>query len=276
MELVVGILVLLAAAGVAVTVMLVVRAHAPAGGYFADGDRAAGVFGVLATGFPVLLGFIVFLAFESYDQSRTGAEAEALLVAQQFETAQLMPPEVRAELSGALVCYARWVVASEWPAMEDGTLGETISPWGVRLFRILRGVEPVSNSEQSAYDTWIAQEADRQAARSDRVHGASGVIPAPVWIVLILTAGLIFGYMLVFADSAERWWVQAVLMGSVVTVMTATLLVITALDDPYAKGVGALSPRAMGRTLLLLEQEQEVAGLRRIPCRRDGAPLDAG
>ena len=33
------------------------------------------VFGVLATGFSVLLGFIVFLAFESYDQSRSGAEA---------------------------------------------------------------------------------------------------------------------------------------------------------------------------------------------------------
>ena len=54
--------------------LLLVRRRAPEGGYFADGDRAAGVFGVLATGFSVLLGFIVFLAFASYDQSRTGAE----------------------------------------------------------------------------------------------------------------------------------------------------------------------------------------------------------
>jgi hypothetical protein len=45
-----------------------------------DGDRAAGVFGVLATGFAVLLGFIVFLSFTSYDQSRTGAETEARMV----------------------------------------------------------------------------------------------------------------------------------------------------------------------------------------------------
>ena len=47
----------------------------------------AGVFGVLATGFSVLLGFIVFLVFQSYDQSRVGAESEALIVAQQIETA---------------------------------------------------------------------------------------------------------------------------------------------------------------------------------------------
>jgi hypothetical protein len=72
----------LAVAAVATTAMLLVRRNAPDGSYFADGDRASGVFGVLATGFSVLLGFIVFLAFTSYDQSRTGAETEALMLVQ--------------------------------------------------------------------------------------------------------------------------------------------------------------------------------------------------
>ena len=49
----------------------------------------AGVFGVLATGFAVLLGFVVFLVFESFDTSRSGAEAEAQIVREQFETAQV-------------------------------------------------------------------------------------------------------------------------------------------------------------------------------------------
>ena len=52
--------------------MLVARRRAPEGGYVADGDCAAGVFGVIATGFSVLLGFLIFLAFESYDASRPG------------------------------------------------------------------------------------------------------------------------------------------------------------------------------------------------------------
>src|SRR4051812_14898029 len=74
------------------------------GGFFGDGDRAAGVFGVLATGFSILLGFIVFLAFESYDQSRIGAEEEALVLVQQVENAQFFPPGPRGALSGELVC----------------------------------------------------------------------------------------------------------------------------------------------------------------------------
>ena len=39
--------------------MLAVRRKAPEGSYFADSDRAAGIFGVLATGFSVLLGFLI-------------------------------------------------------------------------------------------------------------------------------------------------------------------------------------------------------------------------
>lgn len=74
--------------GLAIGAMLWRRRRAPEGSYFSDGDRASGVFGVLATGFSVLLGFIVFLSFTTYDASRSGAEEEAVVVAQQFETAQ--------------------------------------------------------------------------------------------------------------------------------------------------------------------------------------------
>ena len=107
MNLVWGFLVVVAATSVSVGAMLFVRRGAPEGSYFRDGDRASGVFGVLATGFSVLLGFIIFLAFTSYDNSRTGAEQEALVVGQQVETAQFLPQPAAQELTGQLVCYDR-------------------------------------------------------------------------------------------------------------------------------------------------------------------------
>ena len=99
-----GFLVTAGAVAVAVAAMLFVRRRAPEGSYFRDGDRASGVFGVLATGFSVLLGFVIFLTFTSYDQSRTGAEAEALTLTQQVETAPFLPAAVGGELPGELVC----------------------------------------------------------------------------------------------------------------------------------------------------------------------------
>ena len=110
MNLVWGFLITAGVTALAVTAMLLVRRRAPEGSYFQDGDRASGVFGVLATGFSVLLGFIIFLTFTSYDQSRTGGEAEALTLTQQVETAQFFPAGVDGELTGELVCYARYVV----------------------------------------------------------------------------------------------------------------------------------------------------------------------
>ena len=92
MNVVVGTLIVVGVTAVAVAAMLFVRRGAPEGSYFADGDRASGVFGVLATGFAVLLGFVVFLSFTSYDAARAGAETEALIVAQQVETAQFFDP----------------------------------------------------------------------------------------------------------------------------------------------------------------------------------------
>ena len=94
MNLIIAILIVVGATVAAIAAMLLVRRAAPDGSYFHDGDRAAGVFGVLATGFAVLLGFVVFLAFTSYDAARAGAETEAFTVAQQVETAQFFPPAV--------------------------------------------------------------------------------------------------------------------------------------------------------------------------------------
>jgi hypothetical protein len=262
------------AVGTAVAALLVVRRRAPEGSFFADGDRAAGVFGVLATGFSVLLGLIVFLAFTSYDQSRSGAETEALLVAQQFETAQFFPKAVRQRLGNELICYARSVVHREWPRMRSGTQGSMFNPWGLAMFKTLKVTTPRSAVEQTAYDKWLDRRADREAARRDRIHGAEGVIPGPLWIVLFFIAGVIFVFMFFFADSGERALVQAVLIGSVVAVIGATLLLIRFLDNPLQAGYGALQPTAMQRTLGLLDQERRLVGQSGpLPCDGGGAPL---
>jgi len=255
MNLAVAIPIVFGAAAVGVAAMLLVRRHAPDGSFFHDGDRAAGVFGVLATGFAVLVGFVVFLAFTSYDSARSGAESEARMVAQQMETAQLMPPDVRDELAGELVCYARSVAGVQWEKMRNGTLGEGRNPWSIKLFETLQGVEPSTPSEIAAYTKWIDERAAREEARSDRVHGAIGVIPTPLWYVLFFSAALICLYMLLFADSGERAFVQGVMMGTVVAVIVSLLLLLQFLDHPFHQGVGGLRPTAMQRTLRIIDQE---------------------
>jgi uncharacterized membrane protein len=260
-------LIVVLVSGLAAGTLLLVRRRAPVGSVFEDGDRASGVFGVIATGFSVLLGLIVFLAFTSYDESRSGAESEARLVVQQYETAQFMPPAVRGELGGELVCYARSVVHDEWPRMEAGEEIEGFNTWGAAIFRTLKRVDPRTPVEQTAYDKYLDRTADREQARADRTHGAAGVIPGPLWVTLFFIAAVIFGFILFFADSGERWYAQGALMFSVISVIVATMLLIYALNDPVRGGFGGLQPVAMERTLRVLAKDRDFVGDRaRLPC----------
>jgi hypothetical protein len=272
MNLVWAALVIVIVAAVAVAVMLFVRRRAPEGSYFVDGDRAAGVFGVLATGFAILAGFVVVLAFESYDASRTGAQAEARIVAHQFETVQFLPERVRARLSGDLVCYARSVVHQEWPRMTSGTLSPAPNAWGLALFEGLREIQPRSPSEQAAYSKYLDERSDREDARADRAHSAEGVIPTPLWIVLFLSAAILFVFMLFFADSGERAIVQGTMMGGVAVLVSSLLLLLWFLDHPYRGGAGSLRPTAMQTTLDVMQNESRIAAHVDDLCNRTGAP----
>jgi hypothetical protein len=272
MNIIWGFLITAGATALTVTVMLLVRRRAPEGSYFQDGDRASGVFGVLATGFSILLGFVIFLAFSSYDQSRTGAETEALVVSQQVETAQFFPAGFRGRLTGQLICYGRSIVHGEWKRMEAGTQGDAINPWGVALFHTVQQVDPKTAAEQSAYDKWLDQTSAREEARLDRIHGAVGVIPSPLWVVLFFIAAVIFVYMLFFADSGEGAVTQGVLMGSVTSVIVLMLLLLHFLDSPFHTGVGGLRPVAMERTLRIVDQALGATGrTASIPCDAAGA-----
>lgn len=271
MNLLRALLVLTGVTAVTVTTMLLVRRRAPEGSWFQDGDRAAGVFGVLATGFSVLLGFIIFLAFQAYDDTRAGAETEAAVVAQMVQTAQLMPAGSAERLSGELVCYGRSVVGTEWGAVAAGRMQDSVNPWGAAMFRTVAALEPATDTEQSAYDRWMDQTSQRQQARNDRVHTAEGIIPAPLWLALFLICGVIFGFLLFFADSSEGAFTQAVLMGSVTVVITVLMLLLGFFDNPHGEGVGGLQPTAMERSLRIVDAQLDALGVSLTPpCDAQG------
>ena len=189
MNIVIAFLIVVAATAVAVAVMLVARRRAPDGGYFADGDRAAGIFGVLATGFSVLLGFLIFLGLRELRRFPVGSGDRGVDRRSTDPDRPGPPGGVGGELTGELVCYARFVIHGEWDRMEAGTLGEDINPWGAAMFRTLQGVELSSPVEETAYGKWLDQTSTREEARQDRIHGAVGVMPTPLWIALFVISG---------------------------------------------------------------------------------------
>ena len=155
--------------------------------------------------------------------------------------------------------------------MRSGTLDAGPNPWGKALFATLRATEPRSASAQAAFSKYLDERSDREDARADRTHGAEGVIPTPLWIVLFLSAVILLGYVLLFADSAEGALVQATMAGGVAVMVTSLLLLLWFLDNPYVGG-GGLKPSAMQETLKLLRSDTSISGPVDPPCDQKGAP----
>jgi hypothetical protein len=165
------------------------------------------------------------------------------------------------------------VVGPEWKDLETGALEAQINPWAGRMFQTLTRVQPQSGAEQSAYDTWMSQTQERELARNARIHGAPGLIPVPMWVVLYVLAAILFTYMLFFADSGERALTQVLLMSSVTVVVVSSLLLLNFFNHPFGTGVGTLKPTAMERTLRLVESEMPAVGIVvSPPCAADGTP----
>jgi hypothetical protein len=121
---------------------------------------------------------------------------------------------------------------------QRGDTRDEINPWGAEMFRTIAAVDPKTAVEQSAYDRWMDQTVDRQQARNERVHPAAGIVPLPLWLGLFLICGVIFGYMLLFADRGEGAVTQAVLMGSVTVVITLLMLLVVFFNHPHGGGGG--------------------------------------
>jgi hypothetical protein len=140
----------------------------------------------------------------------------------------------------------------------------------------LRVTDPKAATEQTAFGKYLDQRSDRENGRNDRLHGAEGIIPTSIWLVLILIAGVVFFYMLFFADSGEGALSQAMLMGSATTVIVLTLAAINALNNPYRDGLGQIKPVAMERTLRILDAERAIVNDRApVPCDARGVRVSS-
>jgi hypothetical protein len=243
------------------------------GGWWKDTGRASGVLGAARGPFAVILAFVIFVAFQGYTASRDAALREASAVRRLFKEGDLLPPHARVQMQSTLLCYARGVIALDWPAMESGSSSTVVDDSAALLDDQLAVVHQ-SGSRGPAIDAIFADATQRDDARADRVNDGKTEIPGPVWIVLVLGALSVLCYVILFADPAERFISQAVMVGSITIVIVGGLLLIYFLSHPFHDAMGSIRPSAMERTLHELQTDPAFSRERTLPttCDAEGRP----
>jgi len=262
--------VLAGSAIVAVLLMLAARRVSPQG-LFHDAVPAAAVFGVLGVAFAVILAFVMFLGFESYIRAGEGASREAVAVTQLARVSRLFPVAQGEELRDGLGCYARAVISDEWPLMREGRESDVVLGWLAQIETAIDEMPIDDSVSEVALGHWLEEMAVRREGRRTRLAESASAIPEAVWQMLLLGAVLTVAYVVVFADRRERWWTQAVMVGSITGLIVSGLLVISFLDRPYQEDGAYIAPTEMETSARLIQDEAAAAGAQ-LPCDAEGRP----
>ena len=261
MDLWLAILIIVGAAAVSAAGMLLVRRRAPAGTYFRDVVPAGAVYTVIGTAYMVIVAFVFFVAFESYDGAKSDAQDEATATLAMFHAADAFSPTVRDRLQRQVVCYAREVISKEWPTMQHGEPSPAVE---ARITAMERSADqlPLAGGEQTAaYDHWLGLNDERRKGRQGRLSEASALVPPLIWLILIVGAVVVIATVGFFADREEAALPQAAMIAAVAVIVTSGLILVRFLDKPYESKSGSIEPSAMARSLELMATEKRAENL---------------
>lgn len=252
---VLSILFMLACGGLAVGLLYVVRRYfAPPGGFYHDAQVAAGIFGVVGTGFAVLLGFVIFTAFGSYNNAREYVAQEAVAMRQLAATAGYFPPDDARELRGELICYGRAVVSDEWPAMQNASESASVTAWVSSMDATTQAMPIDTAKDSAALQNWFQQSKDRQEARRGRIAEAAPFLPAFVWGILAVLLVVVLFYQCLFAEPRRPFFAQAIGVGAMALVLVAALSLAWILDLPFNDRGAMIGPDRIQHVVVDMEQ----------------------
>jgi hypothetical protein len=264
----VAILIIVGAAVLAVVVMAIVRRFLPTP-LLSDPTRGTPMTTVVGTAFAVMLAFVTFASFQTYNGAKTGAQEEGVATLEMARTAQFFPVSQRDALRGDLVCYGRAVVYQEWPAMRRGTRAPVVDAWIAQYRDVWNTLSLSTPREQVGFSEMLSEARNRTEGRRNRLSEVTPAVPAPLWLALILGGVMAIAMQLGMADRRERLAVHGTMLAGLAAIVTAGLLLVNFLDHPYQGHAGSIEPTEMRASLVMMGELQPAF---QAPCTASGRP----
>lgn len=209
----------------------------------------AATLGYVTTAYGVIVGFSILFLFGQYANAKAAVGDEATSIGTAFDQATLFP-ESQSEIQRALVCYARAVSTEDWPAMakHEGGSPKVDAAYFDLVVSVGVGDEPAAGALHAATATnLVAQIGSISTSREARLVTAETRMPPMLWI-LLLGGGALVVVLLFVVTLPARKATQATLVSLSAVFTMVMLLVVFALNGPFAPGNGRVSPRLIDET----------------------------
>ena len=215
--------------------------------------------GFVGSAYGLLLGLLVAFGASHYSDVRHQAQDEANSFVALWDTVADYPPQVRNPTRHDILCYMRSIRDNDWPAMERGRRLQSprAGTFGDRLRATILRLPQDDKREESAYGRAQTIMTDADMARQELLFFSEPEIPAVLWVVIFVGAFLLF--LLIALHYAGRPAGRVVALGSVVTLLTVVVAVLSMLDQPYSAGA-QVGPTGLRHAIDLINPQRASTG----------------
>jgi len=203
-------------------------------------DVAGYLFSAVGVLFAVVLGFVVVVVWQKYDDAVSNVETEVNAVADLYHSVEAFSAPERSRIRSDLRAYAQTVARVEWPAMarNEALPGRAAELLDDAAYHI-GAFSPANFKQFGAQQAAISDERRLFDARRSRIIQAVPAVPAVLWFALIAGALAMVAFCYIFGveDRPAQLMMTAILVG----LIGILFVVVAEFSTPFSGSV-SISP----------------------------------
>jgi len=235
-DLLLELLIVAAVAGCFVGVHAVVQRRLSSEVLRRHNDVAGFLFSAVGVLYAVVLGFVVVVVWQKYDDAVANVENEVNAVGDLYHVVDAFAPQTRAQVRSGLLAYANTVARVEWPAMgRNQGVPDTGAQQLENVAYAIDTFGPRNFKEFAAQQAAIANEQRLMDARRSRLIEAVPAVPSVLWFALVAGALAMVSFCFIFG--VENRPAQLMMTAILVGLIGILFIVINEFSTPFSGSV---------------------------------------
>jgi len=205
-----------------------------------ENHEVAGViFNAFGLIYAVLVAFVVFTAWNSYDAAERYVEMEVNKISSLFLDAEAFDEPMKTQIRAALTEYTKAVVEEEWPIIASGgRIGRKALEAQRKIFSAYTNVDVKKIKNPYLYQESLHQLNAMSEYRRLRLFSSRSSTPFEIWLVLIVGGTMSVLYTYFFGT--KHFKAQCMMTAAYTVMVSISLYLIYIFSHPFV-GYGAVS-----------------------------------
>ena len=217
---------------------------------FRENDLIGWQLGILGTTYAVILGFMLYAVWTTFEEADLNVDLEADAVLNTYRLAIGLPEPQRTQLQSLTRSYVEAVINQDWPEMARGEAPTQSAAIDNEMWTTVMSVRTTSAGEQAVGDHALSELSSLSQHRLTRTLQSGMQLPAVLWCVLLVGGALTIVAACTFGEASVK--LQTLQVFSFSLLVSLSLVAIADIHRPF-QGLIHIRPSAFQRAQQIMQ-----------------------